>query len=47
LVNGESDDGGLAEFWLFCPNNRLNYATSAGRTFTIARSSASSAASSS
>jgi len=25
--NGESDDDGLDQFWLFCPNRRVNSAT--------------------
>jgi hypothetical protein len=29
LANGESDDGGLDEFWLCCPNCRSSSATSA------------------
>src|SRR3954467_6913861 len=28
LVNGESDDGGFDDFWLFCPNCRFSSATS-------------------
>ena len=47
FTNGESDDGGIDEFWLFCANCRLNSAISARNTSTIARSSAFSAATSS
>jgi len=47
FTNGESDDGGLDEFRLFCPNCRRNSPTSARSASTIARSSAFSPASSS
>jgi hypothetical protein len=45
--NGESDDGGLDDFRLFCPNCRRNSPTSARSTSTIGRSFAFSPASSS
>jgi hypothetical protein len=31
LTNGESDDGGLEEFRLFCPNRRFSSAFSASK----------------
>jgi len=45
LANGESDDGGLEEFWLCCPNCRRSSATCARNASITDRSSAFSAAS--